>query len=171
MRSKSFFLLTLFVSLFAACSEKSSNSSSVSIQTIVYKPALSPYEVKEVVCFLHDLHSRDGAMSVIFEDWWIHQHCTARMQHKLIEAYDYDLEPGQVAYGSWIIGGWDAGEDGATIYQNVTFDDDYFYVHLAPSPESGFYKGKRVIRYKMIYENGAPIIDDCERIADFQIVE
>lgn len=167
MKLKSFLFITA-TSMFVACGDSQSKMTSESIQAIEYKPAFSPKEVKEIVCFLHDLHARDGALRNIFEDWWIQQHCTARMQKKLIDAYDYDVEPGQVAYASWIIGGWDSGEDGVLIYQNVTFDDNYFYVHFAPDPEFGFYIGKRVLRLKMIYENGMPIIDDCERIIDFQ---
>lgn len=165
------FLFIAATTMFVACGESQSKMTSESIQAIEYKPAFSPNEVKEIVCFLHDLHSRDGILRIISEDRWIHLHCTEKMQKKLIDEYDYDLEPGEIGYASWIIGGWDPGEDGLAIYQNVTFDDEYFYVHFALNPEIDFYKGKRVLRYKMIYQNGTPIIDDCERIVDFRGAE
>lgn len=165
------FLFIAATTMFVACGESQSKMTSESIQAIEYNPAFSPNEVKEIVCFLHDLHSRDGILRIISEDKWIHRHCTERLQKKLIDAYPYDLEPGEIAYDTTIIDGRDEGEDGLAIYQNVTFDDEYFYVHFALDPEIDFYKGKRVLRYKMIYQNGTPIIDDCDRIVDFRGVE
>lgn len=157
--------------MFVACGDSQSKMTSESIQAIEYKPAFSPKEVKEIVCFLHDLFAVEGNLRNISRDWWIQQHCTERLQKKLIDAYPYDLEPGEIGYDTSIIDGREEGEDGLAIYQNVTFDDEYFYVHFALNPEIDFCKGKRVLRYKMIYQNGTPIIDDCERIVDFCGVE
>lgn len=120
----------------------------------------------EIISFLHYLHTDPSAKSQIEADWWIRQYCTERMQKKLIDEYPYDTEPGQECYAIWIIGGWDSESSG--IFQKITNDSDYFYVHLAADPESGAWKGVRVLRYKILSENNSFKIDDCEWIEDFE---
>lgn len=121
----------------------------------------------EIIAFLRNLHTDSDMTQQIAENWWVHKYCTERMQKKLMDEYPYDIEPGQECYASWIIGGWDSESNG--IYKDITYDADYFYVHLSADPGSPW-KGSRVLRYKMIFdvENKVPKIDECEWIEDFE---
>lgn len=115
------------------------------------------------------IYTGDGA-SGIFEEAWITEHCTKKMQDKLIGAYDFDLEPGQVGYASWIIGGWGDGEDMSTALAEITSDRKYYYAHLVPTDYSLEYaSGRRTIRFKVFVDaNGVVKIDDVEWISDFK---
>lgn len=102
----------------------------------------------------------------IFDEGWINSNCTPKMKQKLIDAYDFDLEPGQIAYGSWILGGWQSGEDMSMELYELTYDGQYFYGKLKCTLESKFL-GYRTLRYKIKFDEvDQPRIDDVELIAD-----
>lgn len=116
--------------------------------------------------FLAAIYKQGGAND-IFEDSWVHKHCTPKMQKILRDEYMYDGEPG---WGSWLIGGWGAGEDMETKFTGITYDGQYFYATLIPtgsSKDMGI-KGKRVIRFEVNLVNGTPVINDCKWIKDFK---
>lgn len=123
-------------------------------------------EDETITNFLKAIYTPRGT-SEIFEDKWVYKHCTAKMQKKLRDEYDYDGE----GWGSWIIGGWDAGEDIDTKLDGVTFDGTYYYAALKPGKDAkNFgYRGKRVIRFTMLLEDGVPVIDDCSRVQNFRV--
>lgn len=104
----------------------------------------------------------------IFDEGWIDNNCTPRMKQKLIDAYDFDLEPGQIAYGSWILGGWQSGQDISLELYELSYDGQYFYGKLKCSIESEFL-GYRTLRYKIIFDkNNQPRVDDVETVEDFR---
>ena len=122
-------------------------------------------DVEVIKKFLAAIYKNGGAND-IFEDSWVHKHCTPRMQKKLRDEYMYDGEPG---WGGWIIGGWEAGEDMETKFTDITYDGQYFYATLIPTGYSKEYaKGKRVIRFEVNLVNGTPVINDCKWIKDFK---
>lgn len=115
--------------------------------------------------FLAAIYKQGGAND-IFEDSWVHKHCTPKMQKILRDEYMYDGEPG---WGSWLIGGWGAGEDMETKFTGITYDGQYFYATLIPTGYSkGSVKGRRVIRFEVNLVNGTPVINDCKWIKDFK---
>ena len=142
-----------------------------SIESQVVEDSIKPSAAEEakakeqaqVKQFLSDIYA-DGAEE-IFQDAWVHKHCTARMQQKLRDEYDYDGE----GWGSWLIGGWGAGEDLQTKVQSITADYDYYYVTKVPTAESSAWAGgKRVLRFKIEVKDGVPVIDDCEWTEDLK---
>lgn len=89
------------------------------------------------------------------------------MKQILIDAYDYDGE----GFGSWIIGGWEAGEDIAQKVSAINNDKTDYFVTLDPTDSDLPVKGHRVIRFSMVYEDGQPMIDKCVWVEDYEWVE
>ncbi len=108
---------------------------------------------------------KPGGASKIFEDSWVRKHCTPKMQKILRDEYMYD---GQ-GWGSWIIGGWEAGEETETKLTGITYDGQYFYATLVPTGYSKDYvKGKIVIRLEVNLVDGTPVINDCKWTRNFK---
>lgn len=103
----------------------------------------------------------------IFSEEWIDANCTSEMKQILIDAYDYDGE----GFGSWIIGGWEAGEDIAQKVSAINNDNTDYFVTLDPTDSDLPVKGHRVIRFSMVYVDGQPMIDKCVWVEDYEWVE
>ena len=132
--------------------------------SIATEQAKKDADAEVIKKFLAAIYKPGGA-SEMFEDSWVHKHCTPRMQKILRDEYMYD---GQ-GWGSWIIGGWEAGEDMETKCTGITYDGQYFYATLAPTGYSkGYAKGKRVIRLEVNLVNGTPVINDCKWTRNFK---
>ncbi len=103
----------------------------------------------------------------IFSEEWIDANCTSEMKQILIDAYDYDGE----GFGSWIIGGWEAGEDIAQKVSAINNDKTDYFVTLDPADSDLPVKGHRVIRFSMVYVDGQPMIDKCVWVENYEWVE
>lgn len=100
----------------------------------------------------------------IFNEEWIDANCTSDMKQALIDAYDYDGE----GFGSWIIGGWEAGEDFTQKVSDIKNDNSDYFVTLEPTQSDMPLKGHRVIRFTMVYVDGQPKIDKCEWVENYE---
>lgn len=104
----------------------------------------------------------------IFDEGWVNRNCTPKMKQRLIDEYDFDLEPGQKAYASWILVGSDDMREIDTELSELTYDGQFFYGKLKCSFKSEFL-GYRTLRYKILYDdNNHPRIDDVEKKQDFE---
>lgn len=121
-------------------------------------------DVAIITDFLNSIYHGNG-LSDIFEDEWVYQHCSPRMQKTLRNEYEYDGE----GWGSWLIGGWAAGEDIETKMTGITYDGSYYYATFKPTGESrGYVAGKRIIRFEVELIDGIPVINDCKWTRDFK---
>lgn len=100
----------------------------------------------------------------IFNEEWIDANCTPDMKQALIDAYDYEGE----GFGSWIIGGWEAGEDIAQKVSSIQNDNSDYFVTLEPTESDMPIKGRRVIRFTMVYVDGQPKIDKCQWVENYE---
>lgn len=118
---------------------------------------------------LNLLNSIYGGGADIFDEEWIDANCTPDMKQTLIDAYDYDGD----GFGSWIMGGWEAGEDFAQKVLEIRNDGSTYFVTLEPK-NLGFIvpvKGHRVIRFKIVTADGLPKIDRCEWVENYEWIE
>lgn len=124
-------------------------------------------DLERIKGFLSSIYTPDGA-TFIFEDNWIHKHCTQKMQQTLRDEYDYEGE----GWGSWLIGGWAAGEEISTKVTDIKNEGSYYFVTLEPTGEScEFFFGKRVIRFEVNVIDDIPVINDCKWVEDFDYSE
>lgn len=122
--------------------------------------------VEEVIKdFISSIHTPQGYEDV-FEASWVKAHCSHDLQQRLIDEYEFDSEPGEVNYASWIIGGWEEGMDVESRLDDVVTSGNEHYTAIFSTKEEGFV-GKRKIRYHVILEDDTPIILDVEKISDF----
>lgn len=93
----------------------------------------------------------------------IYKHCSANMKQILRDEYDYDGE----GWGSWLIGGWGAGEEILTTMTGITYDGQYYYATLRPEETDYEIQGERVIRFEVSMVDGIPVINSCKWTRDF----
>lgn len=122
-------------------------------------------ENKDITKWLTDIYC-GNTIDSLFVDEWVYTHCSDNMQQTLQAEYDYDCDQAP-CWGSWIIGGWGAGEDLNTTLEGITFDGTYYYATLLPDDVTGSITGKRIIRFVVNMVDNVPVIDECEWIEDF----
>lgn len=118
---------------------------------------------------LNLLNSIYGGGADIFDEEWIDANCTPDMKQTLIDAYDYDGE----GFGSWIMGGWEAGEDFAQNVLDISNDGSNYFVMLEPNNQDFAVpvKGHRVICFTIVTVGGLPKIDKCEWVENYEWIE
>lgn len=119
-------------------------------------------QIETIKQFLADIYTPKGT-SEIFEDKWINKHCSANMKQILRDEYDYDGE----GWGSWLIGGWGAGEEILTTMTGITYDGQYYYATLRPEETDYEIQGERVIRFEVSMVDGTPVINSCKWTQNF----
>lgn len=131
------------------------------------KQTMSDEEVAKVTKFLTDMINDQ---SCAFEGEWVKQHCSDQMIEKLKDAYDYECEDGE-CYGSWILLGYEGGEDLPQELTGVRPDpeaDGYFLAVFELNENAKLpMNGLRVLRYKVSLNDGIPVIEDVEKTADY----
>lgn len=146
--------LLILATLFILCScNKSQVKSEGEIQTVAADSV--------AIDLLYSIY--EGGAD-IFNEEWIDANCTSDMKLALIDAYDYDGE----GFGSWIIGGWEAGEDFTQKVSDIKNDNSDYFVTLEPTQSDMPLKGHRVIRFSMVYVDGQPKIDKCEWVENYE---
>ena len=119
-------------------------------------------QIEAIKQFLADIYTPKGT-SEIFEESWINKHCSENMKQILRDEYDYDGE----GWGSWLIGGWAAGEEIARTLTGITYDGQYYYATL--TPEAGYdIQGERIIRFEVAMVDDTPVINSCKWTQDFR---
>ena len=122
-------------------------------------------QIETIKQFLAGIYTTKGA-SEIFKDKWVNKHCSKNMKKILRDEYYYDGE----GWGSWLIGGWGAGEEEiAKTMTGITYDGQYYYATLKPKASDYGPKihGKRIIRFEVSMVNDTPVINSCKWTQDF----
>lgn len=133
-------------------------------QETVQEAHLINEEQSAIIEFLTSIYTSEVGLEDIFSDEWVYLHCTKRMQKILRDKYDYDGE----GWGSWIIGGWESGEDIETNVSSISFEEGFYSVTFIPGDRSKDYIiGKRQIRFSISLVNNIPVIDECQWVSDF----
>ena len=119
-------------------------------------------QIETIKQFLAEIYTPKGTTE-IFEDKWINKHCSENMKQILRDEYDYDGE----GWGSWIIGGWGAGEEHMTTMAGITYDGQYYYVTITPKASDNDIQGERIIRFEVSMVDDTPVINSCQWTQDF----
>jgi len=170
--------ILLSMPLLSSCNQNKGTDTSTTDSTTIVKPSdaasaadavKKEMEIKTIEAFLKDIYT-GGDIDKIFEDSWVKKHCTPEVEQMLIDEYEYDGG----GYGSWIIGGWGAGEDLDTEFKGITHDDKYYYATIGVKPggfSADYAKGERVIRFSINLVKGVPVIQSVEWIKDIEYIE
>lgn len=119
-------------------------------------------EIATIRAFIEEIYAENSAYD-IFDEEWIHTHCTPGLQDYLQEMYDYDGE----GYAMWEIGGWVAGEDLPTSLVSVDYDGDFYYARLAPGNNDWGISGIRTIRLGARLDGDNVVLTSVKWTTDF----
>lgn len=147
------------VALFTLCS---CNKSQVKSEGETAAAIEANAEVDSVAIDL--LNSIYSGEADIFSEEWIDASCTSEMKQTLIDAYDYEGE----GFGSWIMGGWEGGEDIPQAMSAIRNENSDYFVTLEPTDPDMNIKGHRVIRFTLVFVDGKPKIDKCVWVENYE---